>query len=118
MRSYQLESLQFFTNLYRNGIQGGILADEMVSRGLAVDQGGDGAWPPLLSPSGCGRDLLDSHLVFTVAVMVIGAWQNAADYRPAGSAQGIRDPSGDVGRRLPHVGAQVTKMTDTPEIPT
>jgi SNF2 family DNA or RNA helicase len=30
MRSYQLESLQFFINLYRNGIQGGILADEMV----------------------------------------------------------------------------------------
>ena len=29
MRSYQVESLRFFTQLYDSGIEGGILADEM-----------------------------------------------------------------------------------------
>lgn len=30
MRSYQIESLQFFLKLYSSGVGGGILADEMV----------------------------------------------------------------------------------------
>ena len=30
LRPYQLESLQFFSRLYRHGVSGGILADEMV----------------------------------------------------------------------------------------
>jgi hypothetical protein len=30
MRSYQMEALNFFTELHMNNVEGGILADEMV----------------------------------------------------------------------------------------